>query len=178
MTCEKHKLSDWLERKLLVILAAAVLFMMIVLAATGVVVQQQLRVTPSEVLAEVEQIQKKLAQKETEAEVVLAALEKSEAAVVGIDTTGKIILWSRGATLLFGFTREDTIGYGVGSLMPVGAREKHQVAFSRAMVGEIPVQNTISCTAMHASGKELPVQISVWGVPGSMAIAVFNATTK
>ena len=112
---------------------------------------------------------------QSDAELVLSVLEDSGAAVVGLDSAGRITIWSRGAESLFGHQRKDAIGYGIAFLIPNGMREAHRASFESAMNGGTePFHQVVTCEALHANGELLPVEIDVWGIPGHRALAVFS----
>ncbi len=147
--------------------------------ALALVVTRRLSVTPSQVQEEVLALREQVSHIEdlrTEATMLVSVLENSDLAIVGLDSVGRITVWSRGADQLFGMTKDDVIGYSVAVLIPTSARDAHRLAFEAAMTAprRRPFQQIVECDARHRSGELIPVQMHLWGVPGQSAMAVFS----
>ena len=148
---------------------------MIFMSAIGIVIASRLSTAPSDVYSKVIEIQDELNQRKTDAEIVVDVIENSGAAVVGLDATGKVTMWSNGAEEMFGTLRVDAIGYGIAHIIPDGMRNEHRSHFSDAMnSSREPFQQTVECQAMKSSGEMIDITLSVWAVPNRMAIAVIS----
>ncbi len=64
-----------------------------------------------------------------EARMHLAAIvESSQDAIIGVDVTGRVNSWNRGAEQLYGYTREEIIGKPITTIIPAELHaEEHQI---------------------------------------------------
>ena len=138
-------------------------------------VSMRLSVPPTDVYKQVVELREELRKSKGDAQVVFDVLEQSGSAVVGVDENGIITMWSDGASKFFGTKRADVFGYGVAHLIPQGMRDAHRSSFSSAMGAPAkPFQQTVDCVAKTATSDSDPVRISIWGIPGRLAIAIFS----
>lgn len=105
----------------------------------------------------------------------LARLQESEAratlivdtahdAFVGIDITGRIVEWNAQATATFGWTRAEAVGRALtDTIIPPEFRAAHTEGLRHFdATGEGPILNrTLELRAMHRSGREFPVELTV-----------------
>lgn len=92
-----------------------------------------------------------------------ALLDTVPDAMVVIDTTGRILSFSRGAERMFGYAESDVIGENVSILMPSPDRERHNSYLSRYLqTGEKQVigKGRVA-TARRRDGETFPINLSV-----------------
>jgi len=85
-------------------------------------------------------------------------------AILGIDHQGKITLWNRAATKMFGHSAKEAIGRDLHSLIvPHRTRRKARKGLAVfAETGKGPlVGKTTECTARRKDGFEFPVELSI-----------------
>ena len=176
------------DRSLNLVLAAILITLMAVIGSVGLAmvrslshVADQLTVTPSDVFDEVADLRaevQKHGNAQGRVEIANMALSNSPQVIVGLDHSGKITMWSEGAEACFGHERSEVIGYGVAFLIPDGMRSSNRDSFASAMSamsgeGE-SFTHSIECEAIHQDGTRLPSKITIYGMPGVRAVAVFT----
>lgn len=85
-------------------------------------------------------------------------------AILGIDHQGKITLWNRAATKMFGYSAKEAIGRDLHDLIvPQRTRRKARKGFATfAKTGKGPlIGKTTECTARRKDGSEFPVELSI-----------------
>jgi PAS domain S-box-containing protein len=85
-------------------------------------------------------------------------------AFVGVDSRGEIITWNSQAERTFGWTRAEAIGRSlVDTIIPPAFRDAHLKGMERFhQTGEAPVVNQrLELVALHRSGHEFPVEITI-----------------
>jgi PAS domain S-box-containing protein len=103
----------------------------------------------------------RLAESETRARLVI---DTAHDAFVGIDSSGRIVAWNAQAEATFGWTRAEVLGRNLAeTIVPVGFRDAHNNGLKRFHdTGEAPVVNQrLELTALHRSGVEFPVELTV-----------------
>ena len=112
---------------------------------------------------------------EEERRSALARLAESEArarlivdtahdAFVGIDSAGRVVAWNAQAETTFGWAREEAVGRNLtDTIIPPAFREAHSNGMRRFHeTGEAPVVNQrLELTALHRSGREFPVELTI-----------------
>ena len=112
---------------------------------------------------------------EEERRQALARLAESEArarlivdtahdAFIGIDSTGHIVTWNAQAEATFGWTRAEVVGRNLAeTIIPPEFRDAHNAGMRRFHdTGEAPVINQrIELRALHRSGREFPVELTI-----------------
>ncbi|MFC0679618.1 PAS domain S-box protein [Lysobacter korlensis] len=91
-------------------------------------------------------------------------LENSHDAFIAIDEAGRIIEWNRSAEAAFGWRRSEAIGQSMAALIvPPAMRNAHQSGMQRFIAsGERRVlDQRIQLPAMHRSGREFPVELTI-----------------
>ena len=109
---------------------------------------------------------------------LLEQIEDSEKAKIAVSAQGIVIAWSRGAEQLFGFNREESVGYGIGVILPKDSRPHHREAFDAAMGGGKIRTSTVVSTAMTSTGEMIEVSIKTSAYPERMAIATIERVEK
>jgi PAS domain S-box-containing protein len=85
-------------------------------------------------------------------------------AIVGMDTAGNITIWTPQAEKIFGWKEEEVTGKKMSSIViPQRLRQAHEEGLARYLRSGIgPVLNRlIEIVALHRSGKEFPVELSI-----------------
>ena len=93
-----------------------------------------------------------------------AMLESSLDAIITIDREGKVIEANPTVEQVFGYTREEMLGKEMAALIiPPSLRDQHRHGLVRYLAtGEGPVLGKrIELMAMHADGKEFPVELAI-----------------
>jgi PAS domain S-box-containing protein len=112
---------------------------------------------------------------EEERRSALARLAESEArarlivdtahdAFIGIDSRGDIVSWNAQAERTFGWTLEEALGRNLAeTIVPVPYRDAHNNGMRRFLdSGDAPVVNQrLELTALHRSGREFPIELTV-----------------
>ena len=99
-------------------------------------------------------------------------------AVVGMDVAGRITAWNGAAERTFGWSREEATGALLGDLIvPPQHQESHARGLERYnRTGEGPVlERHIHITALHRTGAEFPVELSIFPMNGAGREPVFYA---
>lgn len=100
-------------------------------------------------------------------EKVRSILVHAPDAFIGIDANGAITAWNRQAEETFGWDQEEVIGRDLANLLiPEAMRERHNAGMRLfTLTGQGPiVNNRIEVMALHRSGLEIPVELSVAAV--------------
>ena len=85
-------------------------------------------------------------------------------AYIGIDSTGCIVTWNAQAEATFGWGRDEVIGkHLTETIIPPAYRDGHNNGMRRFHeTGEAPVVNQrLELTALHRSGREFPIELTV-----------------
>jgi PAS domain S-box-containing protein len=93
-----------------------------------------------------------------------AIMESSLDAVVAMDHEGKVVEFNQAAERTFGRRRADVLGKELAALIiPPRFRARHRKGLARYLeTGEGPLVGTRSeLTALHASGREFPVELAI-----------------
>jgi PAS domain S-box-containing protein len=103
----------------------------------------------------------KLAESEARARLVV---DTAHDAFIGMNSEGNIVTWNAQAVATFGWTREEAIGQSLGDMIiPPAFREAHRKGLRRFLEsGDAPVVNQrLELTALHRSGREFPIEITI-----------------
>jgi PAS domain S-box-containing protein len=107
-----------------------------------------------------------------------AVLDQMADAVIYADRSGKIQLWNRSATALFGYEAAEALGSSIDIIVPERLREPHWRGFAAAMAsGTLKLSGRPTLTrAQHKDGSRLYIEIALVknadGSPvGSVAVA-------
>jgi PAS domain S-box-containing protein len=82
-------------------------------------------------------------------------------ALVVVDTTGIIQIWSAGAEKLFGYDAASVVGQGLNVLVPPQYRERHWQGFHTAMDGANMAidRAAVNVPALHRNGNILRLAV-------------------
>jgi PAS domain S-box-containing protein len=85
-----------------------------------------------------------------------------------IDTSGIILIWSRDAQALLGYTAAEALGQSVELIMPEHLRARHHAGFSRfVQTGVSTLPEVTTSPMIHKNGETHRLQISVKAVRDS-----------
>jgi PAS domain S-box-containing protein len=99
-------------------------------------------------------------------------------AFISLDAQGNIAEWNRQAEETFGWLRSEAVGQRLSSLIiPPDQRAMHDAGMNRfSRVGQGPRTNKrLQLTALHRSGREIPVELTVSAERDSQGNYVANA---
>jgi diguanylate cyclase (GGDEF)-like protein/PAS domain S-box-containing protein len=88
-------------------------------------------------------------------------------AFIGVDARGAITEWNRQAEKTFGWRRAEAVGRDVtGLLVPEAMRDWYEGRLRRfTQTGQgMAINNRVEATALHRSGRQIPVELSVVAV--------------
>ncbi len=103
----------------------------------------------------------RLAESETRSRVIV---DTAHDAFIGMGSDGRIATWNAQAEQTFGWTRDEAIGRDLAeTIIPIAFREAHNRGMERFhRTGAAPVVNKrLELTALHKSGREFPIEITV-----------------
>jgi diguanylate cyclase (GGDEF)-like protein/PAS domain S-box-containing protein len=97
-----------------------------------------------------------------------AVSELASDGIITADVAGRITMWNRSATRLFGHEAEDVLGRSIAMLMP----ERYMVDSDNAFVGfdesrmQKAVGRTVELTGLRKDGSEFPLELSAstWSI--------------
>lgn len=96
-----------------------------------------------------------------------AVIESAHEAFVSMDDEGRIRAWNREAERTFGWAKQLVLGRRMRDvLIPPRYRERHELGLQTFLeTGEGPLlDKRIEITALHASGREIPVELTISAV--------------
>ncbi|HEY1304690.1 MAG TPA: ATP-binding protein [Vicinamibacterales bacterium] len=91
-------------------------------------------------------------------------IDTAHDAYIGIDSRGLIVTWNAQAEATLGWTRDEAIGRSLAeTVIPPAFRDAHVSGMRRFhQTGEAPVVNQrIELRALHRSGREIPIELTV-----------------
>jgi diguanylate cyclase (GGDEF)-like protein/PAS domain S-box-containing protein len=110
-------------------------------------------------------------------EQTLRMAEVAHDAYIALDRHGRIVDWNRQAEAVFGWPRDEVLGRPLAELaVPVRHRRAYEDGLSELLAGGGgPLAPGREFTALHRSGAEFPVQVTLWvnGRNGSEGVAGF-----
>ena len=99
-----------------------------------------------------------------------AILQSASDAVISIDSTGKVVLWNRTATDMFGYKAEEMLGETLEAIIPDRFRSDHIEGLERVGSGgeQHVIGKTAELAAIDTDGREFPIELSLatWVVDG------------
>lgn len=99
-----------------------------------------------------------------------AILATANDAIVSIDDRGRVVLWNRGASEMFGFTAEDMVGQPITAVIPERFRGPHEEGIKRVSSGgeRHVIGQTVELAGLHSDGREFPIELSLatWETDG------------
>lgn len=96
---------------------------------------------------------------ELSARHLVAIVESSDDAIVGIGLDGMIMSWNRGAEKMYGFTAEEAIGEHINIVVP--ENKKHEVQMFVEVIKSGDSMAHFETYRTHKNGMDIPVSISV-----------------
>ena len=102
-----------------------------------------------------------LAESEARARLVV---DTAHDAFIGMDSSGRIVSWNAQAENTFGWAADEVLGRPLAeTIIPVSLREAHAKGMRRFHeTGEAPVvHQRLELTALHRSGREFPIEITI-----------------
>jgi PAS domain S-box-containing protein len=103
----------------------------------------------------------RLAESEARARLIV---DTAHDAFIGMDSSGAIVSWNARAEDVFGWSSDEAIGRNLaGTIVPPAFRDAHNNGMRRFHdTGEAPVVNQrLELTALHRSGREFPVELTI-----------------
>jgi PAS domain S-box-containing protein len=103
----------------------------------------------------------RLAESEARARLIV---DTAHDAFIGIDSAGNITAWNAQAETTFGWTYEEAVGRNLAeTIIPHAFRDGHNAGMRRFhQTGEAPVVNQrLELRALHRSGREFPVELTI-----------------
>lgn len=98
---------------------------------------------------------------------VQSLMDSALDAVVGMDENGKVIAWNPQAEVIFGYSREESMGSDVADLIvPPMHREAHRRGMARFISTNEPsiIGRRIEIIGMRSDGTEFPVELTISGL--------------
>ena len=105
---------------------------------------------------------------------VRVILDHSHDAFVAVDADGKITDWNAKAESMFGWSTAEAVGRQFAELIiPVEQRDAYQRGFTRFTQtgGAAFMRNVLEATALHRTGRTIPVELAVAGLPAASGYA-------
>jgi PAS domain S-box-containing protein len=96
------------------------------------------------------------------ADVCRAIVDATSDAIIFADREGRIRMWNRGATLVFGYDVADVIGQSLDLIIPERLRRAHWDAYDAALAtGRMKhVDRVLTTRSMHKDGRTIYVDLS------------------
>ena len=84
-------------------------------------------------------------------------------AIIFADRTGNIRLWNAGATAIFGYTVEETVGQSLDLIIPERQRGRHWEGYEKVMQTGVSRYGTdlLSVPAVRKDGSRLSLEFSI-----------------
>ena len=102
-----------------------------------------------------------LAESEARARLIV---DTAHDAFIGIDSTGGIVAWNAQAEATFGWSHDEALGRNLAeTIIPHAFRDAHNSGLRRFHeTGDAPVVNQrLELTALHRTGREFPVELTI-----------------
>ncbi|MBI2950413.1 MAG: PAS domain S-box protein [Verrucomicrobia bacterium] len=92
-----------------------------------------------------------------------SVVESAYDAIVLADFEGKIVLWNRGAKLIFGYEQEEMIGKPLTMIMPERFRKGHLEGLARYRATGVAhvIGKTVELEGLRKDGSEFPLELSL-----------------
>ena len=162
--------SDRLMKVLVV--CVIVLTLMIVMINSAMIIM--MRVTPSDVLAEVKSLERQIQLRESEVSTLYQTLLLTDSAIVEIDKMGNITKWNATAEKFFGYQSSQMVGLPIETIMPKEQREQHSAGFQMAIESGKPTHASTDCEVLSSQGDLVPVSVNFWVAAGGPAVAIIT----
>lgn len=91
-----------------------------------------------------------------------AIIEQAQDAIILADREGTILMWNRGAEIIFGWGAQEAVGQNLSLIIPEKFRHAHDEGFRRAVqAGQVRHDGRVMTTrAQHKHGSRLYVDLS------------------
>lgn len=109
---------------------------------------------------------------------LLQAANANSAAIVALDTRGRISVWNDGATRLFGWSESEMVGRDISRLADTDASLMHAQAFHASMEGDCPKAKEVTCIARRKDGTSIDIHMMVMTAPPQGAVAIIIDESK
>lgn len=92
-----------------------------------------------------------------------SVVESAYDAIVIADFEGKIVLWNRGAQLIFGYEEKEVLGQPLTMIMPSRFRESHFLGLRRFRDTGVAhvIGKTVELEGLRKDGSEFPLELSL-----------------
>ena len=92
-----------------------------------------------------------------------AVAETANAAIVTVDTSGRIVYWNRAAETVFGYTERQILGEPMTRLIQEDYRDAHQQGWERLLKTNQPrlLGKTVELRGLHRDGRKFPLEMSL-----------------
>jgi PAS domain S-box-containing protein len=92
-----------------------------------------------------------------------SVLQSARDAIISVDGSGSIILWNRGAQVIFGYTEEEAIGKSIAFLMPEQFRDAFQKGMKYAGLQDQPAfaGKLYELLGLRKDGSEFPAEVAL-----------------
>ncbi|MDL2355851.1 MAG: CHASE domain-containing protein [Pseudomonadota bacterium] len=109
---------------------------------------------------------------------VQVILDHTHDAFVAVAHDGRVTDWNAKAHAMFGWSAAEAVGSDLANLIvPADARAAHNAGFRRFVASGAPTlsRNVFELTALHRSGRLIPVELAIAGFPaaGGHAVSAF-----
>jgi PAS domain S-box-containing protein len=98
------------------------------------------------------------------AEMISMISNTTQDAIITIDSDSRVTYWNPGASNIFGYTKDEAMGYSIRDLViPEKYRAKYDYAFKKFQeTGEgTYIWRTVEITALKKNGEEIPIELSL-----------------
>lgn len=111
-------------------------------------------------VTEREEMSRALAASEQRLEAILLSAND---AIISVDSEGTVILWNDYAENLLGYSSVEMLGEKLDAVIPPQHRQAHTEGVERVSAGGEThvIGNTVELTALHRSGHEIPIELSL-----------------
>jgi PAS domain S-box-containing protein len=99
----------------------------------------------------------------TSEERLRAITESANEAIVSVDSTGNVVSWNAGATVLFGYAPDEILGTPFTRLLPARCRETQAQSFAEwsATGYSPPVGRIMEVVGLRKDDREFPLEVSL-----------------
>lgn len=87
--------------------------------------------------------------------------ESTDAAVIGVDYSGKIKLWNKGSERIFGYVAVNAVGKSINMIIPEKYRYGHDGAFSKAAQSSAFKAKFVNCDGITSQGNLISITITL-----------------
>ncbi len=90
-------------------------------------------------------------------------IDNAPEAIIFVDPEGTIGLWNTGATTIFGYTAEETLGQSLDLIIPERQRKRHWEGFTKTMQTGVTKYGSslLSVPALRKDGTRISIEFSI-----------------